>query len=30
MAEIQKLDDEKDRLVTSQCEMFEKKKLKEC
>ena len=27
MAEIQKLDEEKDRLVASQCEMFEKKKL---
>ena len=27
MAEIQKLDDKKDRLVASQCEMFEKKKL---
>ena len=30
MAEIQKLDEEKDRLVASQCEMFEKKKLEEC
>ena len=30
MAEIQKLDEEKDRLVASQCEMFEKKKLDEC
>ena len=30
MAEIQKLDREKDRLVASQCEMFEKKKLEEC
>ena len=27
MAEIQKLDEEKDRLVASQCAMFEKKKL---
>ena len=27
MAEIQKLDEEKDRLVASQCEMYEKKKL---
>ena len=27
MAEIQKLDEEKDMLVASQCEMFEKKKL---
>ena len=27
MAEIQKLDEEKDRLVASQHEMFEKKKL---
>ena len=30
MAEIQKLDEEKDRLVASHCEMFEKKKLEEC
>ena len=30
MAEIQKLDEEKDRLVASQCEMSEKKKLEEC
>ena len=30
MAEIQKLDEEKDRLVASQHEMFEKKKLEEC
>ena len=30
MAEIQKLDEEKDRLVASQCEMFEKKMLEEC
>ena len=30
MAEIQKLDEEKDRLVASQREMFEKKKLEEC
>ena len=27
MDEIQKLDEEKDRFVASQCEMFEKKKL---
>ena len=27
MTEIQELDEEKDRLVASQCEMFEKKKL---
>ena len=27
MAKIQRLDEEKDRLVASQCEMFEKKKL---
>ena len=30
MAEIQKLDEEKDRLVASQCEIFEGKKLEEC
>ena len=30
MDEIQKLDEKKDRLVASQCEMFEKKKLEEC
>ena len=30
MAEIQKLDEEKDRLVASQCEIFEIKKLEEC
>ena len=29
-AEIQKLDEEKERLVASQCEMFEKKMLEEC